>query len=379
MNKLTSPSRSAVFAFAVLGTITTGHAQVTYYNSGSSGTTITNLSVAGDGTGALTRMGMKTELYSGSGLTNVNATIQGVTSEGIFFGTGFDGAYKPIYLDFDGSVKFLSLDPTSSIAQNGGYIMGMEGGFVQTRSNADQIEMFLNGTRIANVNVPGAEYIGRNGITRSGNSVGELVFLNGSRSLNVFSSTGEISAKLSANDGSGILQQGRGTGEIAVSILDLVENDQVLYGWENLTTGVKGTGLYNIASGTQQDISADGIQVVRMNTNGDMLGIVSKPVKLEGFGGGTVESREFWFYKNGEGWFNASEINGMDPVLAPYLLNVNLSEGGVIYGLLDNSIRVDAQASQAFRMAPVPEPGTMLLLAAGAGGFIAARRRKNRS
>lgn len=351
-------------------------AQVTYYNSNEGSGDITHLSVAGNSNDALARMGMKTELRSGGSLSTVFATIQGVSSDGVFYGTGYDGQFKPIYLDFDGSVKFFNFDANSSIGRDGGEILSMEGGYVQTRSSSQIVETFLNGVKLAEGNYSeGPSYLA-SGITRSGNSIRYESVVNEKWDYNLYSNQVNLQSKLVAYDGTGILQQGRGAGDVFVNIQDLAANDRILFSWENRTLGTKGHSTYDLLSGEMVDLTTNGITPVQINNNGDMLGITSQPVRLIGFGGGTVQAYEFWYFKNGEGWFNSSEINGIAPVLSPYLLSVSLSEGGEIYGLLDQSIRVNANVSQAFKMAPVPEPGAMLLLAAGASGWIAARRKK---
>jgi len=363
---------------AILSAAGVTRAQVTYYKA-TSIDPIYGFAVSGNGTDALagwSGWSSSTTIHTEGGSKTYLSRLTEVTSDGRFYGVAD-------YIDFDGALKAVALDPNSHFSLSGGAISAMEGGLVQTVGNASEannfshpVETFFNGVKLSQISVPGANIYSRAGITQSGNSIHEVLPVNGARTLEVFDSLANRIAKLSSSDGTGILQQGRGTGEILINVNDLVANDQLLYGWENQATGEKGSAIYNILTGQISDLSNNGITVLKMNSNGDMLGTTSRSVNLTGYGGAVVPALEFWFFKNGEGWVNASEINGMAPLLGPYLSDINLSEGGVIYGTLDDSIRVSGPITQAFRMAPVPEPTSMILLALGAGGLIASRRRK---
>lgn len=359
-------------------------AQVTSYRPNDFGRPIVYYNVAGSGDEAISLMGGITSLNPGGSNRQIDAQFSSVSSDGRFMGIAFDPAFLPVYLDFDGSLKSPILDPASFTAQFGGRVIGMEGSFIQTRSaspdNSYGIENFFNGVKLPGIGGGGVNVYQREGITKTGKTLNDLTQSSGFRTTEVFDPNGISLAVLSATDGTGILQQGRGPGEITVNINDLVANDKIVYEWQNAATGGRGSGIYDIATGQANDLADSSLRAVRMNTQGDVLALKAKSVYVPGFGAGGsgtwVDGYEFWFNKSGSGWVNASEINGMELVLSPYLQSFDLSEGGSIYGTLDGSFRTNSEIVQTFKMAPVPEPSSMILLALGAGGLIAARRRK---
>lgn len=362
-------------------------AQVTYHTPNEFGRGIVSYQVSGSGDEAVGLWGGVTVLNPGASATQYDSFLNKLSSSGRFLGSSFSSSVSAIYLDFDGLIKTPQLDPASFAAQYGSSLIAMEGSYLQTRTsssvNSYGLENFLNGIKLPSVNAPGSSIYQREGITQSGKTLNDITSSSGVRTTQLFDSQANSIAVLAADDNTGILQKGKGAGSISVNINDLVANDKIVYDWTNWTTGTKGSGIYDIATGQISELSDPRLRAVRMNTHGDILALSAKRVLLDGYGAGgsgvLVDGYDFWINKGGSGWVNASEINGMGLVLSPYLANFDLSEGGVIYGTLDGSIRTNSEIVQTFKMAAVPEPSSMILLALGAGGLIAARRRRSNS
>jgi hypothetical protein len=102
------------------------------------------------------------------------------------------------------------------------------------------------------------------------------------------------------------------------------------------------------------------------NDRGDVVAAISRNARRSSIA-------EIWVFQDATGWLNVTEITGLAP---QFLESIEITNGGLISGTYRNP---NVMYSTGFAVqAPVPEPGTMLLLAAGVGGLIAARKRKNR-
>lgn len=110
-----------------------------------------------------------------------------------------------------------------------------------------------------------------------------------------------------------------------------------------------------------------------MNSRGEIAAIIKRRPDLE--------RSEIWSYDPTDGWLNMSESNGLGDNY--YLGSLGITEGGTIFASIVESTPSGQFGFNTYRGGvamnrydPVPEPGTMLLLAAGAGGLIAARRKR---
>lgn len=101
------------------------------------------------------------------------------------------------------------------------------------------------------------------------------------------------------------------------------------------------------------------------NDQGDIVAAISKNQRQ-------ISNAEVWVFQSAIGWLNVTELTGLAP---HFLETIDITNGGLIYGTYRNP---NVGYSTGFAVqAPVPEPGTMLLLAAGVGALISSRRKKS--
>lgn len=320
-----------------------------------------------------------TSIYSQGTRTDYSFDTRGVSSDGRVFGSaiGSNGKSAAAYLDFSGQLNLFSLPASSWGAGGSSYIDRMNGNYTSVRSEGGpaspgipeqyRYETYENGTYLH----------GWEGEYSDSRMFATHLDSNGILHINEFQLSNEVLIKPSGErivllnyDGTGILQDWQGNGDFTV-ISDISDNGLMLLTLGNVDSSQYSQKIYDPSTEVYTDIVSDKF-VARINNSGDYLSI----------DGDSNNRAQFWYRKNGEEWVNATELSGLGSVQLSSLsdrvfFNFDMTNSGYIYGMTG---RNGTNAfNEAFVMAPVPEPGTMLLLAAGAGGLIAARRMKKQA
>lgn len=321
-----------------------------------------------------------TSIYSQGIRTDYSFDTRGVSSDGRVFGStiGSNGKPAAAYLDFSGQINLFSL-PSSSWGSGGSsFIDRMNGSYTSVISEGGPAspavpevyrhELYENANYLHGIE---SEY----GVV---NVASKKLASNGNLNLFKFDPDQHILKKPSGEEtilinyeGTGSLQGWQGSDNYTY-ITDISDNGLMLLTYGTIGSNLYTQKIYDPANEVYTNVISDR-GVNRINNNGDLLSLSVDP---------TTYRAQFWYKKNGEEWVNATELSGLSYVQLQewsdrYFHDFDLTNSGYIYGMTG---RTGTNAfHEAYVMSPVPEPGTMLLLAAGASGLIAARRRKKQA
>lgn len=318
--------------------------------------------------------------------------VDGLSSDGRVFGTIAESAssYKAASWDFSGEIKLFEPASDSWGFGGGNNIRQMTGEYavVDAGGGVNAPERFGSlGTRLEFYK--GSEILWSIDTTGGANTLyngtltenGTLIYLH-SNELGEFESTVRkvdgSTVSLSNSLGNGIIQAQHGGTNIYAELIDANDLGLALTSWRNFTTNESGYSLYDSSTGIIKDLdnSFPGFSIQKVNNRGDML--ATKLARKDGLD----NYLDVWFFENGNGWVNVSETTGLGSLLSNKYsaFSLDMTNDGSIFGTLAAPHPyTNYDANTAFRTNPVPEPGTMLLLAAGAGGLITARRRRKQS
>lgn len=376
-------SKFAVAALLLGGSAVAAQAEFQKYNFGNSGGWLSGFWVDDYGRHVVKASNgvapQFTSIYSQGTRTDYSFDTMGVSSDGRVFGStiGSNGKSTAAYLDFSGQLNLFTL-PSSSWGSGGSsYIDRMSGNYTSVRGEGGpaspgipeqyRYETYDNGTYLHGWE---GEYSDVRMFAKHLDSSGNL-HVNEPQLSNeiLIKPTGERITLLNY-EGTGSLQGWQGNGNYT-QITDISDNGLMLLTYGTIGSNLYTQKIYDPVNEVYKDVISDR-GVSRINNNGDFLSLSVDP---------TTYRAQVWFQKNGEEWVNATELSGLGYVQLQrrsdqYFHDFDLTNSGYIYGLTG---RTGTNAfHEGYVMAPVPEPGTMLLLAAGAGGLIAARRRKNK-
>lgn len=363
-NSLLRGSLAALSACLLLGAAS---AQVTYYSNTGSTPYHTNFNLGPDGT-VYFGSSNRTSVYTPGGQTLLDFGVFGVSSGGSVLG-GYrtsEGLYQSGFLGPDGSLTPLSFGPSGVAlkAKEGEYsLFGSVGSSGTLYQGTTEIGSFSS---IRGLNAQGQLLYG-NKLRMGDGSVKDLTIPSSEQSLGggaqklnnlgkvLLTSTdrapGGVGYPYAENFTFSFQTYDAATGDLfSLPAMPYVYSDSLVYG--SLSKSV-------LAS---MNDSGDVVAAVRTNDTGE------------------VDSSVIWHYSQNTGWTNLSDLYSADAF--DYLTSINISNEGTIYGTYNGPYRPNVYTTFAtgFTMtAPVPEPGTMLLLAAGAGGLMAARRRKKQA
>ena len=310
--------------------------------------------------------------------------LNGISSDGRIYGSTFDS--QAGYLDFSGTLQKFDLSPQSWGIGGSSVTKLMAGRFslIEARdgtnapvspSTSSRLEIYDGQTIIGTYDTSSFYNFFRYGnLTDQGTlifghytEVGEFV-----SSVRKADGTNVL---LTSQDGAGIIQQSLGGSHFYADLVNANDLGVALTGWMNSQTGEKGYTTYDSTSGaiSHLDSSFGQYDIRSMNSRGEFL--ATKLVKTEN----QTNFYDVFFYGNSGEWTNVSETTGLGSLVrnATEGFTVGMTNDGTIYGTkLVPYPNQNYGVYETFRTNPVPEPGTMLLLAAGAGGLIAARRKR---
>lgn len=317
---------------------------------------------------------------------------RGVTSDGRLFGRDTNSLTRDIGVswDFSGEIKVFEPAPDSWGLGGDSSISRMAGEYtlINAGNGVNAPEVFGSlGTRLELYK--GNEIAWTIDTTGGANTLydgtltenGTLIYRH-TNELGEFESTVRkvdgSSVSLSNSLGNGIIQAQHGGANIYAELVDANDLGLALTSWRNFTTNESGYSLYDSSTGIIKDLdnSFSGFSIQKVNNRGDML--ATKLARKDGLD----NYLDVWFFENGNGWVNVSETTGLGSLLSNKYsaFSLDMTNDGSIFGTLAAPYPyTNYDANTAFRTNPVPEPGTMLLLAAGAGGLMAASRKKKQA
>ncbi len=295
-----------------------------------------------------------TRSFDGTSIESFAIKSVGISSDGRLFGSikanPLDDFFLPAYLDLTGTLNVVS-DAVGSISRLNGSYMAINN------------SIYANGSLLHSID-------------------GSLMDLNSTGSALSLSTTG--SYLVTKADGTIFDAAGSASSYLGASakVFDLEDSNKLLVGTiSQSAAGISGLGFLDLATmdltslppiptpetaypennGLRRNYSASKIA---STSSGDVVASLFFTGGYQSYGIAT------WTYTPGGGWNKLSEAFGT------YNVFTDLTDSGVLYG---HGMTRTGINTGGYRMDAVPEPGTMLLLAAGAGAMIAARRRKKQA
>lgn len=341
--------------------------QVTLYSNNPSAPYYTNFNVGQDGTVYFGNQD-QTTVNTPIGPSQIDFGVFGISSDGSLLG-GYrtaEGLYQSGFIGSDGSLTPISFGPSDVAlkAKEGDYsIFGSIGTSGTLYQGTTEIGSFSS---IRGLNAQGQLLYG-NTLRMGDGSVRDLTIPSSEQSLG------------------GRAQNLNNLGKVLLTSTDRAPGGFGYPYAENFTFSFQ---TYDAATGDLFSLPAmpyvysdslvfDSMNksvLASMNDAGDVVAAV-RTTNV-----GEVDSSVIWHFSQNTGWTNLTDLYSADAF--DYLTSINISNGGIIYGTFNGPYDPNAfsTSSTGFTMtAPVPEPASMILLAAGAGGLMAARRRKKQA
>lgn len=341
-------------------------AQVTYYNNNASSPYYRNFSAGPDGSIYFGDFN-QTKVFTGGGTSLIDFGVWSISSDGTRVG-GYrksDGTYAAGFLDAFGSLNSVDFGPNSAalLSKEGDYsIFGTTNSSGRLYSGTTDLGSFSD--------------------IKGLNASGQLVYGNNLRLGD--GSVRDLSIASSSSTLGGGAQDLNNLGKVLLTTTDRAPGGIGYPYAENFTFNFQ---TFDAATGDLLNLPAmpfvysdslvfDSMRksvVASINDAGDVVAAIRTNDT------GEVDSSVIWHYSQNTGWSNLTSLYAIPTF--DYLTGIDITNEGLIYGTYTGPYNPwnFTTVTKGFTMnAPVPEPGTMLLLAAGAGGLIAARKRKNK-
>lgn len=357
------------FSALLLGTTAAlaATAQVTFYDNNSASPYYRNFSAGPDGSIYFGDFN-QTKVYSGGGTSLLDFGVWSVSRDGSRVG-GYrktDGSYGAGFLDALGNLNPVDFGPSSSA------LKAKEGDFSIFGTTGDSGRLY-NGTTD----------LGSFSDIKGLNSSGQLLYGNSLRMGD--GSVRDLTIASSSSTLGGGAQDLNNLGKVLLTSTDRAPGGGSFPFAENFTFNFQ---TFDAATGDLLSLPAmpfvysdslvfDSMRksvLASMNDAGDVVAAVRTNDV------GEVDSSVIWHYSQNTGWNNLTSLYAAPTF--DYLTGIDITNEGLIYGTYTgpyNPTNFNLVTKGFTMSAPVPEPGTMLLLAAGAGGLIAARRRRKQA
>ncbi len=362
-----TPKTSLKFILASLcavGAAASASAQVTLYQNNPSAPYSTSFNVSQHGT-VFFGDHNQTTIYTENGTSQLAFGVFGLSANGSLLGGYQDGngTYKAGFLDAVGTMTPI--------------IFGPEG--VALKAQEGEYSLF-GSVGSSGTLYQGTTEIGSFSSIRGLNAQGQLLYGNMLRMSD--GSLRDLTIPSSPDSLGGRAQNLNSLGQVLLTSTNRIPGDSGCLNAENLSFSFQ---TYDAATGDLFTLPALPYAFAESLEEGGMNKSVLASINDAGDVAAAIRSRDannvdssvIWHYSSKTGWSNLTDLYSADAF--DYLTTINITNNGMIYGTFNGPYDPNSfsTAATGFTMtAPVPEPASMLLLGAGAGSLITARRRK---